>query len=91
MGNMATTGSGTRLPADAGLAQVIEAVNELSEVAADRLRLSPSVPLDARHPSATLVYTDEEYDALAARLEADPAPNERLRRTMAGADDPITG
>ena len=45
-------------------------------------RLSPSVPLDAPHPSAALVISDEAYDALTERLDAPPAPNERLRRTI---------
>lgn len=87
MDDVATTGrrAGGRLPADAGLAEVIDAVNELSDEAADRLRLSPSRPLDAPHPSATLVYTDEEYDAMVERLEQPPSPSEELRRTMAGA------
>lgn len=44
--------------------------------------LSPSVPLDAPHPSAVLEVTVEEYDALIKRLEEPPNPNERLRRTM---------
>lgn len=44
--------------------------------------LSPSVPLDAPHPSAVLEVTAEEYDALVAALEAPPEPNEALRRTM---------
>lgn len=45
--------------------------------------LSPSVPLDAPHPSAVLEVTAEEYDALVADLEAPPEPSEALRRTMA--------
>ncbi len=87
MDDVATTGSraGGRLPADAGLAEVIEVVNELSEELEERRRLSPSRPLDAPHPSATLVYTDEEYDSFVERLEQPPAPSEELRRTMAGA------
>jgi hypothetical protein len=47
-----------------------------------RERLSPSRPLDAPHPSAVLEVTAEEYDALAADLEAPSAPSEALRRTM---------
>lgn len=87
MANMATTGSrvAAKLPADAGLAEVIEVVNELTGVISARQELSPSRPLDAPHPSATLVYTDEEYDAFVERLEAPPAPSDELRRTMAGA------
>jgi hypothetical protein len=89
MGDVATAGSraGRRLSADAGLAEVIEAVNDLSANVARRERLSPSVPLDGEHPSASIVYSDEAYDAFVERLDSDPAPNERLRRTMAGADD----
>ena len=88
MDSMATTGSkaGARLPADAALAEVIEAVNELSATVARREGLSPSVPLDGEHPSASIVYSDEAYDAFVERLESDPAPNEQLRRTMAGVD-----
>lgn len=83
---MATTRPmmGPKLPTDAGLPEVIEAVNELSAAVADRLAVSPSRPLDAVHPSASIVYSDEEYDALTARLEAPPAPNEQLKRTMSG-------
>jgi hypothetical protein len=47
-----------------------------------RERVSPSDPLDAPDPSASIVYTEEEYDALADRLEARAAPNERLRQTL---------
>lgn len=88
MGNMAKTGSraGARLPADAGLVEVIEAVNDLSATVARREGLSPSVPLDGEHPSASIVYSDDAYDALVERLDSEPAPNERLRRTMASAD-----
>lgn len=73
-----------RLRRDAELPEVIEAVNELSATLADRLGVSPSVPLDAPHPSASIVYSDDEYDALTERLEAAPAANDRLRRTMSG-------
>jgi hypothetical protein len=76
------TTSGTQLGRDAGLAEVIEAVNELSAAVAGRLSVSPSDPLDAPYPSASIVYSDDEYDALAARLDAPSAPNERLRRTL---------
>lgn len=63
---------------------MIGAVNELSDALANRLAVTPSDPLDAPHPSASIVYDDDEYDALSARLEAESAPDERLRRTMAG-------
>ncbi|MCA1681116.1 MAG: DUF1778 domain-containing protein [Actinobacteria bacterium] len=83
---MATTRpiAGMRLGKDAELPEVIEAVNELSRTLAGRLAISPSAPLDAPHPSASIVYSDDEYDALTERLEAPPAPSERLRRTMSG-------
>jgi hypothetical protein len=55
-------------------------VKELSGRFAKRLVVSSSVPLDAPNPSASIVYSDEEYDALAGRLEAPAEPNERLRR-----------
>jgi hypothetical protein len=71
-----------RLSSDADLGQVIAAVNGLIAKIDQRERVSPSVPLDAPHPSASIVYTDEEYDALSERLEAPAAPNERLRQTM---------
>lgn len=88
MDDMATTGSraGVKLPADAGLGEVIEAVNDLSATVAGRADLSPSVPLDGENPSASIVYSDDAYDALAGRLDSEPAPNERLRRTVASAD-----
>ncbi len=88
MKDVAITGqtAGAHLPENAGLTDVIEAVNELSETLASRLAISPSAPLDAPHPSASIVYTDDEYDALVDRLEAEAAPGEQLRRTMAGAD-----
>jgi hypothetical protein len=84
MTHMATTrpSIGVHLADDAELADVIKAVNELSATLAGRLSDSPSAPLDAPHPGAAIVYSDQEYDALAARLEAPPAPNERLRRTL---------
>lgn len=47
-----------------------------------RERVSPSVPLDAPDPSASAVYTDEEYDAVAERLEVPAALSERLRQTL---------
>ncbi len=86
MMGMATTRPKTvpKLQGDAGLPEVIEVVNGLTEALADRLAVSPSRPLDAAHPSASIVYTDEAYDALTARLEAPPAPNEQLKRTMSG-------
>ena len=71
-----------RLSPDAGLLEVIDAVNELSATLAARLSVSPSNPLDATHPSASIIYSDEAYDDLMARLDAPPAPNEQLRRTM---------
>ena len=74
--------SRVRLGRDAGLPEVIEAVNELSVTLAQRLAVSPSNPLSGAHPSASVVYSDDEYDALADRLEAPPAPNDRLRHTM---------
>ena len=61
------------LGSDADLGQVITAVNGLIARLGERERVSPSVPLDAPDPSASIVYTDEEYDALA----------ERLRQTLA--------
>ncbi len=90
MPHMATTrpATGVQLRRDAGLPEVIEAVNELSTTLARRLALSPSDPLDAPNPSASIVYSDEEYDALAERLEAAPAANERLRRTLSGRPAP---
>ena len=74
--------AGGRLSEDAGLPEVIEKVNELSEYLEARLAVSPSVPLDAPHPSASLVLSDDAYDAFVERLDAPPAPDERLRRTM---------
>ncbi len=65
------------------LQKAAEALRETS-VATEKATVSPSVPLDAPHPSASLVISDEAYDALVERLEAAPAPNERLRRTMLG-------
>lgn len=38
--------------------------------------------VSAPHPPASIPYSDEEYDALADRLERPASPNERLRRTM---------
>ena len=70
------------LRGDADLGQVITAVNGLIAKLGGRERVSPSVPLDAPDPSASIVYTDEEYDALAERLDAPAAPNERLRQTL---------
>ena len=70
------------LGGDADLGQVITAVNGLIAKLDQRERVSPSVPLDAPDPSASIVYTDEEYDALSERLEAAAAPNERLRQTL---------
>jgi hypothetical protein len=68
---------------DAALGQVIAAVNALIAKLGPRERVSPSVPLDAPHPSASIVCTDEECDALLSeRLEARAAPNERLRQTL---------
>jgi hypothetical protein len=86
MQQMAATRPASNVPlgTDAGLAEVIDAVNELSATLAGRMAMSPSDPLTATHPSASIVYSDEEYDALAERLEAPPAPNDRLRRTMSG-------
>jgi len=72
------------LSGDAGLPEVIEKVNELLAEVAEKSSISPSNPLDEPHPSASIVYSDEEYDALSERLEAPPAPNDRLRRTMSG-------
>jgi hypothetical protein len=70
------------LRSDADLGQVITAVNGLIAKLGERERVSPSVPLDAPEPSASIVYADEEYDALAERLEVPAAPNERLRQTL---------
>lgn len=90
MAVMATTRPtpGVQLKRDAKLPEIIEAVNELSATLAERLAVSPSRPLDAPHPSASIVYSDEEYDALTKRLDAPPAPTERLRRTMSGRATP---
>ena len=71
------------LSGDADLGQVIIAVNALIAKLGERERVSPSVPLDAPDPSASIVYTDEEYDALAERLEGPAAASERLRQTLA--------
>jgi hypothetical protein len=86
MSSMATTGKQTtpRLRREASLDEVIDAVNELAAEWPSAGRLSPSKPLDAPDPSAVITYSEEEYDALMKRLEAPPAPNERLRRTMLG-------
>lgn len=59
-----------------------QSVADVREASEERERLSPSVPLDAPHPSATLEVSAEEYDALARDLDAPSEPNERLRRTM---------
>jgi hypothetical protein len=48
------------LRSDADLGQVITAVNGLIAKLGERERVSPSVPLDAPDPSASIVYTDEE-------------------------------
>jgi hypothetical protein len=90
MQQMAATrrASSVRLGTNAGLADVIEAVNELSATLAGRLAVSPSDPLSAGHPSASIVYSDEEYDAFSERLDGPPAPNDRLRRTMSGRATP---
>ncbi len=70
----------------AELAAEVERLKETLGEAHDEPRagepVSPSVPLDAPHPSAKLVIPDDAYDALVERLEAPPNPNERLRRTM---------
>jgi hypothetical protein len=71
------------LRSDADLGQVITAVNGLIAKLGEREWVSPSVPLDAPDPSASIVYTDAEYDALADRLEAPAATNERLTQTLA--------
>jgi uncharacterized protein (DUF1778 family) len=52
------------------------------------VEVSPSDVLTAPNPSASIVYSDEEYDAFTERLEAPPAPNQRLRRTMSGGATP---
>jgi Protein of unknown function (DUF1778) len=59
-----------------------QAVAEAREDPTERDGLSPSRPVDAPHPSAALVISDEAYDALIERLDAPPKPYERLRRTM---------
>jgi hypothetical protein len=71
------------LTSDADLGQVITAVNGLIAKLDQRERVSPSVPLDAPDPTASIVYTDDEYDAIAERLDAPAAANERLRQTLA--------
>jgi hypothetical protein len=78
----ASRGPTEPLRSDADLGQVITAVNGLIAKLGEREWVSPSVPLDAPDPSASIVYTDQEYDALAERLEAPAAPNERLRKTL---------
>jgi len=62
---------------------------EVKEAAAGRDLLSPSRPLDAPHPSAVMEVTAEEYDALVAQLDEPPAPNERLKKTMAAYRESI--
>ena len=79
----ASTRPAEPLRSDADLGQVIAAVNGLIAKLGERERLSPSVPLDAPDPSASIVYTDQEYDALSERLEAPAASNERVRQTLA--------
>jgi uncharacterized protein (DUF1778 family) len=71
------------------LAAEVERLQKAAEAlrasaAAREERVSPSVPLDAPAPSASLVVSDDAYDAFVERLEQPPAPNERLRRTMLG-------
>jgi hypothetical protein len=56
---------------------------ELKAAPAQRKLLSPSRPLDAPHPSAVMEVSAEEYDALVARLDEPPAPDARLKKTMA--------
>lgn len=62
----------------------------MSATVSRRLGVSPSAALDTEHPGAAIVYSDDEYDALSERLDADPAPSETLRRTLRG-DQPATG
>lgn len=68
------------------LAELTEEVErlkeELREASAEGETVSPSVPLDAPHPSAAITYSNEEYDALMERLDAPSAPSAVLRRTM---------
>jgi uncharacterized protein (DUF1778 family) len=71
------------------LAAEVERLQKAAEAlrasaAAREERVSPSVPLDAPAPSASLVVSDDAYDAFVERLEQPPAPNERSRRTMLG-------
>src|ERR1700756_4982569 len=63
---------------DADLGQVITAVNGLIAKLGQRERVSPSVPLDAPDPSASIVYTDHQYDALPPRP---PPRGPRARRS----------
>ena len=72
-------------------AEVERLRRELAEVkeAAGRELLSPSRPLDAPHPSAVMEVTAEEYDALVAQLDEPPAPNERLKKTIAAYRESI--
>jgi hypothetical protein len=60
---------------------VIAAVNSLIAELDQWERVSPSVPVDAPDPSASMVYTDDEV-RLTERLEAPAAPSDRLRRTL---------
>jgi hypothetical protein len=52
------------------------------KAAATPRRVSPSAPLDAPEPSATITHGAEAYDALMRRLDAPANPNDRLRKTM---------
>ena len=72
-------------------AEVERLRRELAQVkaAAGRELLSPSRPLDAPHPSAVMEVTAEEYVALVAQLDDPPAPNERLKQTLAAYRESI--
>ena len=67
----------------AAIEQLEKDLAELKAAATPRT-VSPSVPLDAAEPSATITYSAEAYDALMRRLDAPANPNDRLRKTMAG-------
>jgi hypothetical protein len=83
MAHMTVSGEPTQLlSTDADPGQGIAAVTGLIAKLDHRERVSPSVPVGAPHPSASIMYGDEEYDALSERLEAPAAPSERLRQTL---------
>jgi hypothetical protein len=62
---------------------------QADEAPTQRELLSPSRPLDAPRPSAVMEVTAEEYDALVVQLDDPPAPNERLKKTLAAYRESI--